>query len=312
MSEKMGPIGGIKGKTFDDGADHDGVAKIYVAPGGRGIENIKFDYVKNGKIKEGSLHGVKARGFTSTIVISHPDEYLISVEGWFDSSNVIQGIQFKTNRNISDIFGYEFDGDGTQFSLQVKDKKIIGFHGLVDSHLNSLGTYFTPISSSSSSSSSSSPPLKKLEAQGGNGREKFDDGTFDHVRKVSVGQGDSGVAYIKFEYEKDGKREAHEHGKKTLLGTEEFEVDQDDYITSMKGYYEKLFGSETEIITTLIFKTFKGITSQPFGMPSGDMFLLEGGKITGFHGSSSDVLHSIGAYISHSASPKMLRGNWIQ
>lgn len=89
-------------------------------------------------------------------------------------------------------------------------------------------------------------------------------------------------------------------------------VDPDDYITSVKVYYEKLLGSKAEIITALIFKTFKGITSQPFGMASSwDFFLLEGGKITGFHGSSSDVLHSIGAYMSLSSTP-MLPGKWIQ
>lgn len=91
----------------------------------------------------------------------------------------------------------------------------------------------------------------------------------------------------------------------------QFVIDQDDYITSVKVYYEKLYGLKTDIITALIFKTFKGITSQPFGMTSGDFFLLEGGKITGFHGSSTDVLHSIGAYMSLSSTP-MMRGKWIQ
>lgn len=88
-------------------------------------------------------------------------------------------------------------------------------------------------------------------------------------------------------------------------------VDQDDYITSVKVYYEKLSGPETEIITALVFKTFKGKTSQPFGISSPDISLLEGGKITGFYGSSGDVLHSIGAYMSLSSTP-MLRGKWIK
>ncbi|CAA7040119.1 unnamed protein product [Microthlaspi erraticum] len=143
--EKVEPQGGKGGNQWDDGADHDGVVKIHVAAGGLGIENIKFDYVKNGESKEGSLHGVKARAFPSTIVINHPNEYLVSVEGWFDSSNVIQGIQFKTNTKTSEYYGYEFGGDGTKFSLQVKDKKIIGFLGFAGSHLNSLGAYFAPI-----------------------------------------------------------------------------------------------------------------------------------------------------------------------
>ncbi|XP_019090765.1 PREDICTED: myrosinase-binding protein 2-like isoform X1 [Camelina sativa] len=297
-TQKMEAQGGKGGNQWDDGSDHDDVTKIYVAAGGLGIENIKFDYIKSGERKGGIFHGVKAsRAIVSTIGIGHPKEYLVSVEGWYDSSNIIQGIKFQTNNNTSVFIGYEFSGDGTQFSLQVKDKKIICFHGFVGSHLNSLGAYFAP---TSSSSSSLTPTPNKLEAQGGNGGETFDDGAFDNVRKVYVGQGDSGVAYIKFEYETNGKRETREHGKITLLGTEEFEVDSDDYITSVEFYYEKVFGTPTDIITSLILKTFKGITSQPFGMVSGNKSILEGGKIAGFHGRASNVIHSLGAYISPS------------
>lgn len=63
---------------------------------------------------------------------------------------------------------------------------------------------------------------QKLEAQGGRGGEEWDDGgAYENVKKVYVGQGDSGVVYVKFDYEKDGKIVSLEHGKKTLLGTEE-------------------------------------------------------------------------------------------
>ncbi|KAL9859798.1 Myrosinase-binding protein 1 [Arabidopsis thaliana] len=275
--------------------------KIHVAVGGLGIEQIRFDYVKNGQLKEGPFHGIKGRGGTSTIEISHPDEYLVSVEGWYDSSNIIQGIQFKSNKHTSQYFGYEFFGDGTQFSLQVNDKKIIGFHGFADSHLNSLGAYFVSISSSSSSLT---PPPNKVKAQGGSYGETFDDGAFDHVRKVYVGQGDSGVAYVKFEYEKDGGKETREHGKMTLLGTEDFEVDSGDYITSMEVYVDKVYGYKSEIVVALTFKTFKGETSPRFGIETENKYELsdgKGGKLAGFHGKASDVLYAIGAYFTPAA-----------
>uniref|UniRef100_A0A1J3G3I8 Nitrile-specifier protein 4 n=1 Tax=Noccaea caerulescens TaxID=107243 RepID=A0A1J3G3I8_NOCCA len=301
--QKLEAQGGKGGKQWDDGADHDGVVKIHVAGGGLGIENIKFDYVKNGETKEGVFHGVKAKGFITTIAISHPDEYLVSVEGWYDSSNTIQGIKFETNKNTSDVIGYDFSEDGKPFALQVKDKKIIGFHGFADTRLNSLGAYFTPISSSSSSI--------KLPAKGRNEGVSWDDGVHDNVRTVHVGQGDSGVTFVKFEYTKGLELLAGDGHGNSLPRTRKFMVDQDDYITSVKVYYEKLSGSETEIITALVFKTFKGKTSQPFGISSPDISLLEGGKITGFYGSSGDVLHSIGAYMSLSSTP-MLRGKWIK
>ncbi|CAH8255355.1 unnamed protein product [Arabidopsis lyrata] len=213
----------------------------------------------------------------SQIDISHPDEYLVSVDGWYDSSNIIQGIQFKSNKNTL---------------LSTLDTNFLEML----SHLNSLGAYFAPISSSSSLA-----PPNKVEAQGGNGGETFDDGAFDHVRKVYVGQGESGVAFVKFEYEKYGKSETREHGKMTLLGTEEFEVDSDDYITSVQVSVDKVFGYKSEIVTALVFKTFKGKSSPPFGMVTEKIFELkdgDGGKLAGFHGKASDVLYALGAYFA--------------
>ncbi|KAG7594921.1 Jacalin-like lectin domain [Arabidopsis thaliana x Arabidopsis arenosa] len=299
--QKLEAQGGKEGNQWDDGADHDGVMKIHVAAGGLGIEQISFDYVKNGQSKEGPFHGVKGRSGSSTFVINHPEEYLVSVEGWYDSSNIIQGIQFQSNKHTSQYFGYVYSGDGKQFSLQVNDKKIIGFHGFADSHLNSLGAYFVPISSSSSSLT---PPPNKVKAQGGNYGETFDDGAFDHVRKVYVGQGDSGVAYVKFDYEKDGKIETREHGQMTLLATEEFEVDLGDYITSMEVYVDKVYGYKSEIVVALTFKTFKGKTSPRFGVETENKYEVKdgkGGKLAGFHGKASDVLYALGAYFTPTA-----------
>ncbi|KAF2579862.1 hypothetical protein F2Q68_00006786, partial [Brassica cretica] len=285
-------------------------SKVYITSGNEGIEEIKFYNVENGETKEVFLHGVKGKNLISTLVISNPpDECLVSVESWYNSYDVSQGIKFKTEKSGSDFFGYKFSEDvGKPFSLQVKDKKIIGVQKFHDSNLISPGTYFVL-------SRSSSP--NKVEAIGGKGGETFDDGAFDHVRKVFVAKGDSGIAYVKFEYEKDGRRVTQEHGQKTSQETEVFEVGQDDDITSVKAYYEKLDASKTETITYLAFKTLKGVNSQPFGKTpvivneQTKLSLLEGGKITGFHGSSTDVLHSIGAYISTSP-PTMLHGKWIQ
>ncbi|CAN6827562.1 unnamed protein product [Brassica oleracea var. botrytis] len=285
-------------------------SKVYITSGNEGIEEIKFYNVENGETKEVFLHGVKGKNLISTLVISNPpDECLVSVESWYNSYDVSQGIKFKTDKSGSDFFGYKFSEDvGKPFSLQVKDKKIIGVQKFHDSNLISPGTYFVL-------SRSSSP--NKVEVIGGKGGETFDDGAFDHVRKIFVAKGDSGIAYVKFEYEKDGRRVTQEHGQKTSQETEVFEVGQDDDITSVKAYYEKLDASKTETITYLAFKTLKGVNSQPFGKTpvivneQTKLSLLEGGKITGFHGSSTDVLHSIGAYISTSP-PTMLHGKWIQ
>lgn len=162
------------------------------------------------------------------IVISHPDEYLISVKGWYDSSNVIQGIQFKTNKTTSENFGYEIDGDGTEFTLQVQDKKIIGFHGFASNHLNSIGAYFVPLVSTTPS-----VPPKKLKAEGGEGT-VWDDGSHGNVKKVSVGQGDSGVTAVMFEYT-DGSQViiGVERGKSTMLGFEGVSLKKNRLLVSL-------------------------------------------------------------------------------
>lgn len=121
------------------------------------------------------------------------DEQLESVEGYYEpKSNVIQGIQFKTNLRISELIGYE--KNGTKFSLAVDGKKIIGFHGSSYYKLSSLGAYFTWISPT------------RLEAKGGKGGKEWNDGA-DHegVTKIHVRGGPQGIQYIKFDYVKDGQ-----------------------------------------------------------------------------------------------------------
>nr|VDC71111.1 unnamed protein product [Brassica rapa] len=57
-TQKLDAQGGKGGNQWDDGGDHDGVTKIHVAVG-RGIEQIRFDYLKNRQTNEGPAHGVK-------------------------------------------------------------------------------------------------------------------------------------------------------------------------------------------------------------------------------------------------------------
>lgn len=71
MTQRLDAKGGNGGKEWDDGADYDGVTKIYVKIGidercrYDGINYIYFDYVKNGQPKYGSLHGLAGENFTT-------------------------------------------------------------------------------------------------------------------------------------------------------------------------------------------------------------------------------------------------------
>ncbi|CAN8259107.1 unnamed protein product [Cochlearia groenlandica] len=150
---------------------------------------------------------------------------------------------------------------------------------------------------------------KKIEAKGCTKGDAWDDGAFDGVRKINSAKGEDGfIALVKFEYQ-NGLHHVvvgDEHGTKTTFEPEEFVVDRDDYIVYVEGYHEP------ERVTALTFKTYKGITSPMFGTKSGVKFVLQGGKIVGFHGCSSDVLHSLGAYVSSKTTTLELQGKWIK
>ncbi|KAL1200769.1 PYK10-binding protein 2 [Cardamine amara subsp. amara] len=293
MAQKVEAQGGKGGSQWDDGSAHEAVTKIQVGAGGVGIQYVQFDYVKNGQAEVSPLHGTKGRSIAADpFVISHPEEHLVSVEGWYNPEGLIQGLKFKSNKKTSDVIGYE---DGTPFTLQVQDKKIIGFHGFAQDNLHSLGAYFAPLTTSTPVT-----PAKKLTALGSDEGTAWDDGAYHGVKKAYVGQGHDGISAVKFEYANGSQVVAgDERGKATLLGFEEFELDYpSEYITAVEGTYDKIFGSDSAVITMLRFKTNKR-TSDPFGLEAGTAFVLkdEGHKIVGFHGKVSDALHQIGAHV---------------
>ncbi|KFK23599.1 hypothetical protein AALP_AAs50250U000100, partial [Arabis alpina] len=261
---------------------------IYQHGGVEGIQFIKFEYVKAGKIVVGPIHGVSRRGMTQTFEVSHLDnEYLLSVEGYYDeSTGVIQSIQFRTNKKISDMMGFN---DGTKFSLRASGKKIIGFHGCSMKNLNSLGAYFTK-----------HPPIKSEIGGANNTGNVFDDGgDYDGVRKVYVTYDNTRIRHIKFDYDKAGQVVSREHGAKE--GTQyEFKVDYpSEYITCVEGTYAITQPYGTDILRSLTFKTSKGRTSPVIGRPTGSFVLRsEGNAIVGFHGRCGGSLDALGAYYS--------------
>lgn len=60
-------------------------------------------------------------------------------------------------------------------------------------------------------------------SQGGDGGALWEDGVFDSVRKIYVGQGDIGISFLKFVYKEDTKlvSTGDDHGSKKLLDVKE-------------------------------------------------------------------------------------------
>jgi hypothetical protein len=182
---------------------------------------------------------------------------------------------------------------GSKFVLESKGCAVVGFHGRhADDHdLVAIGAYFYPMPS---------PTAKKLQPQGGFRGDVWDDGVFEGVRKLYVGEGDNGIAFLKVVYGRDTLIVIGEdHGNKTPLAIKEFEIEYpSEYIAAVDGCYDRAIGSEVEVITMLRFKTNKR-TSIPVGFESTSRFLIyeEGYKVVGFHGKSSNMINQLGVHV---------------
>ncbi|CAA7040129.1 unnamed protein product [Microthlaspi erraticum] len=280
--EAVGVTNADKKYEWDDGLDHDDVTKIYVGGGSNGIQFIKFEYVKTGKVKR-SFHGYSVAGFTQMFEIDHKkNEHLESVEGYLDSYG-IQALRFKTNLRISEMIGYE---TGEKFTRAVDGKKIIGFHGSAKIHLESLGAYFTEILPT------------RLEPKGGKGGIEWDDGAdYVGVTKIRARASGKGIHNISFDYiNKDGHIfKGPDHGSDTGYRLEPFEINHLDkeYLLSVDGWYCETSG----VIGTLQFKTNMKTSKLMGNEETGTKFSLgcNGMKIIGFHGYAKENLNSLGA-----------------
>ncbi|KAL9291617.1 putative jacalin-like lectin domain-containing protein [Arabidopsis thaliana] len=295
MAQKVEAQGGIGGDVWDDGT-HDGVRKVHVGQGLDGVSFINVVYENGSQEVVGGEHGKKSLIGIETFEVD-ADDYIVAVQVTYDKifgydSDIITSITFSTFKGkTSPPYGLDTEN---KFVLKEKNGgKLVGFHGRAGEILYALGAYFT-------TTTTPLTPAKKLPAVGGDEGTAWDDGAFDGVKKVYIGQAQDGISAVKFVYDKGAEDiVGDEHGNDTLLGFEEFQLDYpSEYITAVEGTYDKIFGFETEVINMLRFKTNKK-TSPPFGIEAGTAFELkeEGCKIVGFHGKVSAVLHQFGVHV---------------
>lgn len=72
-----------------------------------------------------------------------------------------------------------------------------------------------------------------------------------------------------------------------------------EYLKAVEVNYDRIFGSEAELITMLRFTTNKR-TSPPFGLEGSEkvIFQEDGHKIVGFHGKAGpDIIHQVGVHV---------------
>ncbi|EFH41470.1 jacalin lectin family protein [Arabidopsis lyrata subsp. lyrata] len=256
MSEKVIAYGGSNGQNFDDGVyegTYDGVRKLIVGEDSHGIVYLKIQYVKNGDVvlKE---HG-RARGthITETeFEVKCPDEYITSIWG--------------TYRN--DDHRYKSTGGSTSGQLTPAEKYDLYLAANMGSpmYTNTVSELQFKTSHGRTSEEFGMP------GPGGSNGVSWDDGAYDGLNKLCVGEDDHCVSSVEFHYVKGNDRITHCHGKDS---------------------------KEHGFISSLTFKTSMNRSSEKFGTPVGTKFKLEAkglDKIVGFRGRSSvNRINALGA-----------------
>uniref|UniRef100_M4DH16 Jacalin-type lectin domain-containing protein n=1 Tax=Brassica campestris TaxID=3711 RepID=M4DH16_BRACM len=168
------------------------------------------------------------------------------------------------------------------------------FHEIEINELVGFGTRhltyypsFVPLPTGANDAKSHFVFPRGVEATNGVGENEWDDGFFDNVKKISVGQSDTGVAFVKFDYSNNKAVVIGAvHGNATHITYDDVLIDDDDYIEAVEGTYNDNY------ITSLTFRLHKRKIAPRYGPEDGTPFVLRGGggrKIIGFYGRNTDV-----------------------
>ncbi|CAL9102961.1 unnamed protein product, partial [Musa textilis] len=137
--------------------------------------------------------------------------------------------------------------------------------------------------------------MVKVGPWGGNGGDAWDMGQAEHITKLQIYYGDNivglGITYIL-----NGNLHTGNHGT-TTGASEEIILEEDEYFTSISGYFHALPNYQGHAIVMLLtLDTNKG-ASISVGNKIGSSFALtleEGSKILGFFGRAGTAIDAIG------------------
>ncbi|XP_038898646.1 mannose/glucose-specific lectin-like [Benincasa hispida] len=264
------------------------------------ICSIQIEYDRNGESIWSPTHG-ENEGSVSEVVLDYPDEYLVSIYGYYGSirnwgidATVIRSLTLETNTRFYGPFGVE---DGKKFSFPITGGKIIGFHGISGRYLNAIGVHVQTIQKIGVQPE---PPPEHLNMgqHGGKGGDPWEE-TFQILKRLRIYHG-LWIDSFQIQYQ-----EEDEYG--TLVWSEiyggeggflaEVVLELDEHFVSVQGYYSDIhkWGIDATVIRSLTLKTNKR-TYGPFGIEDGTKFSFpfQGLKLVGFHGRSGVYLDAIG------------------
>ncbi|XP_043709001.1 jacalin-related lectin 3-like, partial [Telopea speciosissima] len=142
----VGPWGGQEGARWDDGV-YNSVRQMVITHGAA-IDSIQIEYDEKGCSIWSDRHGGTGGWRTDKIKLDFPQEYLVSITGYYGCLTqwgpiIIRSLSLESNRKKYGPFGTQ---EGTQFSFSITSGKIIaGFYGRSSSYLDSIGVYLKPL-----------------------------------------------------------------------------------------------------------------------------------------------------------------------
>nr|WRQ20294.1 jacalin-related lectin 4-like [Citrullus colocynthis] len=282
--------------TWDDGVYS--AIRRFVVYEREWICSIQIEYDQNGESIWSPRHG-ESDGSISEVVMDYPNEYLISIYGYYGSihnwgidGTVIRSLTLETNIRSYGPFGVE---DGNKFSFPITGGKIVGFHGKSGRYLDGIGVHVQTIQKIGLQPEPQ-PKHLNMGPYGGKGGDHWEE-TFQTIRRLVIYHG-LWIDSIQLEYEDENQ---------TLLWSEKYGGDSgfrsevvlelDEHLILVHGYYSDIhkWGIAATVIRSLTIKTNKR-TYGPFGIEDGTNFSFPftGLKLVGFHGRSGLYLDAIG------------------
>ncbi|KAL0391939.1 UNVERIFIED_CONTAM: Jacalin-related lectin 3 [Sesamum radiatum] len=141
----VGPWGGQSGYYWDDGV-HSTIRQLEIGHG-TGVDSIRIEYDSTGRSVWSERHGGSGGTKTDKVRLEYPDEFLISVHGYYGSLQegghvIIRSLTFESNKRKYGPFGVE---KGTYFTSSTTHGKIVGFVGKAGWYLDAIGFYIEPL-----------------------------------------------------------------------------------------------------------------------------------------------------------------------
>ncbi|CAL9198017.1 unnamed protein product [Musa hybrid cultivar] len=265
---QQGPWGGNGGKTWNmRQADHISNVKIHYNDA---VFAFDFTFTVDGKKKTIHVGGDAPQYNEITL---EEDEYFTFISGYFKTmwttDVFITQLTLETNKGNSVSAGNTI---GSHFSLNLEDEgKILGFFGRQGSTIDAIEAI--------------GGRMVKVGPWGGNGGNVWDMGQADHITKLRIYYGDN-IVGLEITYILNGNSHTYKRGT-TTGASKEIILEEDEYFTSISGYFHALSNYQRHAIVMLLtLDTNKG-ASISVGNKTGSSFSLtleEGSRILGFFG----------------------------